>query len=117
MGPQIRYLHDDHQNRRFRYEFGGFFISLILKNAGTDTAMVSVPAVFHTNLDYRLWSFHVFGFFACSCYMTPISMVLSVVYLLVGYAFVYVIDFARIKRIPTDEALKKPLMSPPLYDN
>ena len=33
-------------------------------------------------------------------------MALSVIYLLVGYAFVSVIDFARIKRIPMDEALK-----------
>jgi len=38
--------------------------------------------------------------------MMPASMVLPVVYLLVGYAFVSVIDFTRIKRIPMDEALK-----------
>ena len=56
-----------------------------------------------------IWIFKAFmmqmdGYFAF--YMTPISMMLSVVYLLVGYAFVSVIDFTRIKRIPTDEALK-----------
>lgn len=56
-----------------------------------------------------IWIFRVFmmqmdGYFAF--YMTPASMVLSVVYLLVGYAFVSVIDFVRIKRIPMDEALK-----------
>ena len=56
-----------------------------------------------------IWVFKVFimqmdGYFAF--YMTPASMVLSVVYLLVGYAFVSEIDFARIKRIPMDEALK-----------
>lgn len=56
-----------------------------------------------------IWIFKVFmmqmdGYFAF--YMTPASMVLSVVYLLVGYAFVSVIDFVRIKRIPMDEALK-----------
>ncbi len=56
-----------------------------------------------------IWIFKVFmmqmdGYFAF--YMTLASMVLSVVYLLVGYAFVSVIDFVRIKRIPMDEALK-----------
>ncbi|SCW51103.1 putative ABC transport system permease protein [Ruminococcaceae bacterium YRB3002] len=44
------------------------------------------------------------GYFAF--YMTPVSMVLSVVYLLIGYAFVSVIDFIRIKKIPMDVALK-----------
>ena len=44
------------------------------------------------------------GYFAF--YMTPLSMVLSVVYLLVGYAFVSVIDYERIRRIPMDQALK-----------
>ncbi len=33
-------------------------------------------------------------------------MVLSVVYLLMGYGFVSVIDYLRIRRIPTDTALK-----------
>ena len=56
-----------------------------------------------------VWIFKVFmmqmnGYFAF--YMSPASMALSVIYLLVGYAFVSVIDFARIKRIPMDEALK-----------
>lgn len=56
-----------------------------------------------------LWIFHVFlmqmdGYFAF--YMSPLSMVLSVVYLLLGYAFVSVIDFFRIKKIPMDVALK-----------
>ena len=35
-----------------------------------------------------------------------ICMVLSVVYLLIGYAFVSIIDFFRIKKIPMDVALK-----------
>ena len=39
-------------------------------------------------------------------YMKPESMVLSVVYLLIGYAFVSVIDYFRIKKIPMDVALK-----------
>ena len=56
-----------------------------------------------------LWIFKAFvlqmdGYFAY--YMSPASMVLSVVYLLIGYAFVSVIDFARIKRIPLNVALK-----------
>jgi putative ABC transport system permease protein len=56
-----------------------------------------------------LWIFKVFlmqmdGYFAF--YMRPVSMVLSVVYLLLGYAFVSVIDFIRIKKIPMDVALK-----------
>ena len=56
-----------------------------------------------------LWIFHAFlmqmdGYFAF--YMSPLSMVLSVLYLLIGYAFVSVIDFFRIKKIPMDVALK-----------
>jgi len=56
-----------------------------------------------------LWIFHVFmlqmdGYFAF--YMSPLSMVLSVVYLLLGYAFVSVIDYIRIRKIPMDVALK-----------
>ena len=56
-----------------------------------------------------LWIFHAFlmqmdGYFAF--YMSPLSMVLSVLYLLLGYAFVSVIDFFRIKKIPMDVALK-----------
>ena len=56
-----------------------------------------------------IWIFKVFmlqmdGYFAF--YMSPLSMVLSVVYLLIGYAFVSVIDFFRIKKIPMDVALK-----------
>ncbi len=56
-----------------------------------------------------VWIFSVFmmqmdGYFAF--YMKPSSMVLSVVYLLLGYAFVSVIDFVRIRRIPMDVALK-----------
>ena len=33
-------------------------------------------------------------------------MILSVLYLLIGYAFVSVIDFIRIRKIPMDIALK-----------
>ncbi len=56
-----------------------------------------------------IWIFKVFvlqmdGYFAF--YMAPVSMVLSVVYLLLGYAFVSVIDYIRIKKIPMDQALK-----------
>ena len=39
-------------------------------------------------------------------FMRPVSMVLSVVYLLVGYAFVSVIDYIRIKKVPMGDALK-----------
>ncbi len=56
-----------------------------------------------------IWIFKVFmmqmdGYFAF--YMSPGSMALSMIYLLIGYLFVSVIDFIRIKKIPTDEALK-----------
>ncbi|WP_029233138.1 ABC transporter permease [Butyrivibrio sp. VCB2006] len=56
-----------------------------------------------------IWIFQLFmlqmdGYFVY--YMKPISMVLSVVYLLVGYAVVSAIDYFRIKRIPMDVALK-----------
>ena len=39
-------------------------------------------------------------------YMSPKSMILSVVYMLAGYAVVSVFDFIRIKKIPMDKALK-----------
>lgn len=56
-----------------------------------------------------VWIFHVVmlqmdGYFAF--FMKPSSMVLSILYLLIGYSFVSVIDFIRIKRIPMDVALK-----------
>ena len=55
------------------------------------------------------WVFKAFllqmdGYFAF--YMSPASMVLSILYLLVGYMFVSVIDYIRIKKIPMDKALK-----------
>ncbi|MCR5824581.1 MAG: permease [Lachnospiraceae bacterium] len=56
-----------------------------------------------------VWIFHIFmlqmdGYFAF--YMTRSSMVLSVVYLLIGYAFVSLLDLIRIRHIPLDVALK-----------
>ncbi len=56
-----------------------------------------------------IWVFKAFmlqmdGYFAY--FMKPESMVLSVVYLLVGYAAVSVVDLFRIRRIPMDVALK-----------
>lgn len=53
---------------------------------------------------FRLFMLQMDGYFAF--YMAPLSMVLSVVYLLIGYGFVSVIDYLRIRRIPTDTALK-----------
>lgn len=55
------------------------------------------------------WVFHIFmlkmdGYFAF--YMSPPSMLLSILYLLIGYAIVSIIDYIRIKRIPLDVALK-----------
>ena len=56
-----------------------------------------------------VWLFDIFlmnfdGYFVY--YMSVKSMVLSVLYLLIGYAFVSVVDFIRIKKIPMDVALK-----------
>ena len=56
-----------------------------------------------------IWVFKIFmmqmsGYFAF--YMSVPSMILSVLYLLIGYAFVSVIDFFRIRHIPMDVALK-----------
>ena len=53
--------------------------------------------------------FHIFmlqmdGYFAF--YMSVPSMICSVLYLLIGYAFVSIIDFFRIKKIPLNMALK-----------
>lgn len=53
---------------------------------------------------FKVFMFSMDGWF--EFYMKPASMVLSVVYLLVGYAFVSMIDYFRIKRIPMSEALK-----------
>jgi putative ABC transport system permease protein len=62
-------------------------------------------------IGYRLmiWIFHAFlmqmdGYFAF--FMSRESMVMSVVYMLIGYAFVSLVDFRRIKQIPLDVALK-----------
>ncbi len=62
-------------------------------------------------IGYRLmiWIFHAFlmqmdGYFAF--FMSRGSMVMSVVYMLIGYAFVSLVDFRRIKQIPLDVALK-----------
>ncbi|MCR5768283.1 MAG: permease [Lachnospiraceae bacterium] len=56
-----------------------------------------------------IWIFKIFmmqmdGYFAF--FMRPVSMVLSVVFLLIGYAFVSILDYIRIKKIPLDVALK-----------
>ena len=56
-----------------------------------------------------IWVFKAFmlqldGYF--SFFMKPSSMVLSIVYLLLGYLFVSVIDYMRIRKIPMDKALK-----------
>ena len=74
--------------------------------------VVTVFTVLSLGVGYlmMIWIFHEFllqmdGYFAF--YMSPLSMVLSVLYLLLGYAFVSVIDFIRIKKIPMDAALKK----------
>ena len=56
-----------------------------------------------------IWIFHAFmlqmdGYFGF--YMSVSSMILSILYLLIGYSFVSIMDYLRIKRIPLDVALK-----------
>ena len=78
----------------------------------TPTAIVVclfTAAGFAAGYFLMIWIFKVFmlqmdGYFAF--HMEPLSMVLSIVYLLIGYAFVSLLDFRRIKRIPLDVALK-----------
>ena len=53
---------------------------------------------------FKIFMFQMDGWF--EYYMSTKSLVMSVLYLLVGYAFVSVIDFFRIKKIPMDQALK-----------
>ncbi len=53
---------------------------------------------------FKVFMFQMNGWFVF--HMRPVSMVLAVVYLLIGYAFVSVIDYFRIKKIPMDQALK-----------
>ncbi len=53
---------------------------------------------------FHLFMLQMDGYFAF--YMSPPSMLLSVLYLLIGYAFVSAVDFVRIRRIPMDVALK-----------
>ncbi|MBP5608490.1 MAG: FtsX-like permease family protein [Lachnospiraceae bacterium] len=55
-------------------------------------------------LVFKVFVLQMDGYFAF--YMSRQSMVLSVVYLLIGYAFVSLIDLFRIRRIPLDVALK-----------
>ena len=57
--------------------------------------MIKVFAVFMLQMD---------GYFAF--YLKPSSMVLSILYLLIGYALVSAVDYIRIKKIPMDIALK-----------
>ncbi|MBO4336673.1 MAG: permease [Lachnospiraceae bacterium] len=64
---------------------------------------------FFIGYNLMIWVFGVFmlqmdGYFAF--WMSYQSMILSVLYLLAGYAFVSIIDFFRIRRIPLDVALK-----------
>ncbi|WP_026652134.1 ABC transporter permease [Butyrivibrio proteoclasticus] len=73
--------------------------------------VVTLCAVVGFGIGYYLmtWVFKTFmmqmdGYFAF--YLKPVSMVLSVVYLLIGYVLVSVVDYLRIKRIPMDVALK-----------
>lgn len=56
------------------------------------------------NWIFKVFMFSMDGWF--EFYMKPSSMILTVVYLLVGYAFVSVIDYRRIRKIPLNEALK-----------
>jgi putative ABC transport system permease protein len=78
----------------------------------TPTAIVVVLcAVTGFGVGYYLmvWIFRIFmlqmdGYFAF--YMKPVSMLLSVLYLLTGYAAVSVVDYIRIKRISMSVALK-----------
>ncbi|SCX82058.1 putative ABC transport system permease protein [Lachnospiraceae bacterium XBB2008] len=53
---------------------------------------------------FKVFMLQMDGYFAY--YMTPASMILSVVYLLFGYLAVSVVDYIRIRRIPLNEALK-----------
>ncbi len=53
---------------------------------------------------FKIFMLQMDGYF--SYYMTKPSMVLSVLFLLIGYLAVSVVDYIRIKRIPLDEALK-----------
>ena len=46
---------------------------------------------------FKVFMYQMDGYFAF--YMKPISLALSALYLLIGYAFVSVIDFIRIKKI------------------
>ena len=55
-------------------------------------------------LVFKIFVLQMDGYFAF--YMSRQSMVLSVVYLLIGYALVSLIDLIRIRKIPLDVALK-----------
>ncbi|MBR6381742.1 MAG: permease [Lachnospiraceae bacterium] len=85
-------------------EIGSLYIS-------PTALVVTLCAVVGFVIGYYLmiWVFAAFmlkmdGYFAF--FMTPGSMVLAVLYLLIGYAAVSVIDFFRIRRIPLDVALR-----------
>jgi putative ABC transport system permease protein len=53
---------------------------------------------------FRAFMLQMDGWF--TFFMSTRSMVMSIIYMLVGYAVVSVFDFLRIKKIPMDEALK-----------
>ncbi len=71
----------------------------------TVVALISfVIGYFLMTLIFRVFMMQMDGYFAF--YMSPRSMVLSLVYLLAGYAFVSLIDLVRVRRIRMEEALK-----------
>lgn len=63
-----------------------------------------VAGYFLMNLIFKVFMLQMDGYF--SFFMKPSSMICSILYLLIGYLFVSVIDYFRIKKIPMDEALK-----------
>ena len=72
--------------------------------AAIDNGVPIVVGYFLMIYIFKIFVLAMDGYF--SFYMKPVSMILAVVYLLVGYAFVSVIDYIRIKKVPMSEALK-----------
>lgn len=68
------------------------------------TVISFIAGRFLMTIVFKIFMLQMDGYFAF--FMKPSSMLLSMAYLLIGYLFVSLIDFARIKKIPLDVALK-----------
>jgi len=85
-------------------EVGSLYIVPTAMIVTVVTFISFIAGRFLMKIVFKVFMLQMDGYF--SFYMKPSSMVLSMLYLLIGYLFVSFIDYSRIKKIPLDVALK-----------